>query len=222
MKNLLYKELKLAVHPLCYVFLGIGVLYSFAGVLFGGMSYIWLIAVYSFFFMGVNKGQQSNDLLFTALLPVRKKDIVKARTILIMLAALCMFVLTFLVTATRELIGIGLALEVEDSLFSDNLHTFLATNGFALIGLSAADLLYFVLYYRNGKSLILPALLGCLAFIIFVTIFNIILPACGIFDGLYNSIGAQVIPFVFCVAAYIGLHYLTYRVSSNLLEKVDF
>ena len=84
MKALLYKEFKLAMHPICYVFL-----LAFPAMILIpnypiGIGFIYLMSCYPILFLGANKGQQSNDLLFSTLMPVRKKDIVLARIITVL------------------------------------------------------------------------------------------------------------------------------------------
>jgi len=41
------------------------------------IGFIYILSCYPILFLGANKGQQSNDLLYSTLLPIRKKDIVK-------------------------------------------------------------------------------------------------------------------------------------------------
>ena len=89
MKALLYKEFKLAMHPICYIFI---CLFPFMLLIPSypiGVGFIYLMSCYPILFLGANKGQQSNDLLYSTLLPIRKKDIVKARifTVIIMQVA---------------------------------------------------------------------------------------------------------------------------------------
>ena len=85
MKALIYKELKLAMHPICYVFI---VLFPFMILIPSyplGIGFIYVLTCYPILFLGANKGQQSNDLLYSTLLPVRKKDIVLARIMTVIL-----------------------------------------------------------------------------------------------------------------------------------------
>lgn len=220
MKNLLYKELKLAVHPLCYVMIGISALYIFLNILPAGMGYILIIASYSILFLGANKGQQSNDLLYTALLPVRKKEIVKARIYVIILMAFVMFAITTLLMFIQKFTGPVMELdETEGMVYLLTESNFFVVNGFSFVILAIADLIYLPLYYRNGKSIILPTLVAAFAYTFLSTTMLILLPQSGL-DQL--STVYQLIIFIVCLGAYFGLHYLTYKISSNLLEKVDF
>ena len=81
MKALLYKEFRLAMHPICYLFI---FLFPFMILIPNyplAISFIYILSTYPILFLGANKGQQSNDLLYSTLMPVRKKDIVLARII---------------------------------------------------------------------------------------------------------------------------------------------
>ena len=88
MKALIYKELKLAMHPICYVFI---VAFPFMILIPSypiAIGFIYVLTCYPILFLGANKGQQSNDLLYSTLLPVRKKDIVLARIFTVILMQL--------------------------------------------------------------------------------------------------------------------------------------
>ena len=81
MKALLYKEFKLAMHPICYLFI---FLFPFMVLIPNyplAVGFIYILSCYPILFLGANKGQQSNDLLFSTLLPIRKKDIVNSKII---------------------------------------------------------------------------------------------------------------------------------------------
>ena len=79
MKALLYKEFKLAMHPVCYAFIFLFPLMILIPKFPTAVGYIYVLSSYPILFLGANKGQQSNDLLYSTLMPVRKKDIVIAR-----------------------------------------------------------------------------------------------------------------------------------------------
>ena len=81
MKALIYKEFKLAMHPICYLFIVLFPFMVLIPIYPLGISFIYILTCYPVLFLGANKGQQSNDLLYSTLLPVRKKDIFLARII---------------------------------------------------------------------------------------------------------------------------------------------
>lgn len=75
MKALIFKEFKLAAHPTCFIFLAFGAMLLIP-------NYPYYVAFFyttlSLFFYFLN-GRENRDILFTALLPVSKADMVKAR-----------------------------------------------------------------------------------------------------------------------------------------------
>ena len=79
MKALLYKEFKLSMHYMCYLFIALFPFMILIPSYPVAIGFIYILSCYPVLFLGANKGQQSNDLLFSTLLPVRKKDIVLAR-----------------------------------------------------------------------------------------------------------------------------------------------
>lgn len=75
MRDLFYKEFKLAIHPSIFLFLFFGVLLLIPSwPYFIAFGYIFISFMNTFFI-----GRSNHDVFFTASLPVRKKDIVRAR-----------------------------------------------------------------------------------------------------------------------------------------------
>lgn len=227
MKALIYKEFKLAMHPICYVFI---FLFPFMILIPSyplGVGFIYILACYPVLFLGANKGQQSNDLLFSTLLPVRKKDVVFARiitvfflqfaTILMMLilCPLAYFIRDLIASSGEELIDVGIGLDGFTSLIA-----------IALIGFSLADLTFFPIYYKNGKSIVLSTLLTTLVFVLFIFIFSVFIfyiPGLEWYqDIVLGELWIQFILLFSSIIIYVLLHYLVYRISSKRLEKVDF
>ena len=77
-KNLLYKELRLATHPTQFLFLSFGLM-----LLIPAYPYyvaFFYITLSQFFVTTI--GRENNDVSFTAMLPVAKRDVVKARLLM--------------------------------------------------------------------------------------------------------------------------------------------
>ncbi|MBO5528186.1 MAG: ABC-2 transporter permease [Bacilli bacterium] len=224
MKALLYKELRLAMHPICYLFI---VLFPFMLLIPSypvAIGFIYVLACYPILFLGANKGQQSNDLLYSVLLPIRKKDIVLAR---IFTVSLMQLVFILIMSALYPLalmirknipntadVGIGLS-------------GFVSVLGVALVGFAIADLIFFPIYYKHGKSIVMSTLLTILGFIFYLSIFTIGLPYVPGLEGYKTALcdsglGVQFGVLGGALVIYVLLHIVVYRVSSKLLEKVDF
>ena len=223
MKALIYKELKLAMHPICYVFI---VLFPFMILIPSyplGIGFIYVLTCYPILFLGANKGQQSNDLLFSTLLPVRKKDIVLARIITVAIMQLAyMLILTALFPLAsiihqsipgEEIPGLGL-------------DAFVSVLAIAIIGYSFADMIFFPIYYKHGKSIVMSTLLTILGFVVYIGVFTIGLPFIpGLEwykDTLSGAIWIQFIVLGISLIIYTLFHFIIYKVSSKELEQVDF
>ena len=227
MKALLFKELRLAMHPICYVFI---VLFPFMILIPSyplGIGFIYVLTCYPILFLGANKGQQSNDLLFSTLLPVRKKDIVMARifTVIFMQVAFIL-VMTALYPVAR-IINNAVAQSAENPseymIPGLGLDSYVLLVAIALIGYAIADIIFFPIYYKHGKSIVMSTLFTILGFVVYIGIFTIGLPFIPGLDILNNlNLGIQFAILGAAILISFGLHVVVYKVSSKRLEKVDF
>ena len=229
MKALLYKEFKLAMHPMCYIFVAVFPLMILIPSYPIAIGFIYVLSFYPVLFLGANKGQQSNDLLFSTLLPVRKKDIVLARicTVVIMQLAFIIIMTCFYPVASiardaiaQEAIAAGQSVPT-DAGFGLNAYT--SCLAFAIIGYALADLIYFSIYYRRGKSIVASTLLTILGFIAYLGTFTIGLPYVPAYGSFFSgNIWIQIGFLVIALVVSFLLHIVVYKVSSKELEKVDF
>ena len=227
MKALIYKELKLAMHPICYVFI---VLFPFMILIPSyplGIGFIYVLTCYPILFLGANKGQQSNDLLYSTLLPVRKKDIVMARifTVIFMQVAFIL-VMTALYPVAR-IINNAVAQSAENPseymIPGLGLDSYVLLVAIALIGYAIADIIFFPIYYKHGKSIVMSTLFTILGFVVYIGIFTIGLPFIPGLDILNNlHLGIQFAILGAAILISFGLHVVVYKVSSKRLEMVDF
>lgn len=222
MKALLYKEFKLAMHPICYVFI---FMFPFMILIPSypiAIGFIYVLSCYPILFLGANKGQQSNDLLFSTLLPVRKKDIVLARIFTVgfmqlvfisVMSALYPVALMIKNSGTPDIPGLGL-------------DAYLSVLGIALTGYSIADIIFFAIYYKHGKSIVMSTLMTILGFIVYLSMFTIAFPFIPGMEWYKNTMSGpiwmQLIVLGVSLIIYFILHLLTYKISSKELEQVDF
>ena len=231
MKALLYKEFKLAMHPICYVFIALFPLMMLVPSYPMGVGFIYLLSCYPILFLGANKGQQSNDLLYSTLLPVRKKDIVLARIFTVIIMQLAYILIMAALSPVAFLIQQNLiANNPEYAPTGFGVESFVSLVAFAIIGFALADLIFFPIYYKNGKSIVMSTLLTILGFVIYLGIFTVSLPLIArnepsfewfraIFSG---EIWIQFIVLVVAIALSVLAHFFVYKISSKRLERVDF
>ena len=231
MKALLYKELKLAMHPICYVFIA---LFPFMILIPSypiAIGFLYVLTCYPILFLGANKGQQSNDLLYSTLLPIRKKDIVKARIMTVLLMHLVFIALTSALFPLAVFINNSIndaALAADPSakpvvVPGLGLHSYVLVLAIVIIGYAIADLIFFPIYYKNGKSIVMSTLMMILGFVLYLGIFTIGLPFIPGLEWINElPLYVQFIILGVSLIIYIALHLVVYKVSYKRLEKVDF
>lgn len=121
MKNLIYKEMRLATPLLTYLFLAFTLMTFIPGypILCGGFFVCFGI------FQSYQFGREDNDILYSVLLPVAKKDVVKGRYIFACLVQMCGLALTGIFTFIRMTALAGVEPYASNVLMAANL-TFLA------------------------------------------------------------------------------------------------
>ncbi len=223
MKALLYKEFKLAMHPICYVFIAMFPLLILIPSYPLAIGFIYVLTCYPILFLGANKGQQSNDLLYSTLLPVRKKDIVLAR---IMTVAIMQFAFMAIMCALYPLCRLIEQSISEAATPGLGVNAFVSILAIAIVGYAIADLIFFPIYYKRGKAIVSSTLFMILGFVIYLGIFTIALPfipGCqGYTDVLSGNIGIQFAILAGALVFYVLIHIAVYKISSKRLEKVDF
>lgn len=234
MKALIYKEFKLAMHPICYLFVALFPLMILIPSYPIAVGFIYVLAAYPILFLGANKGQQSNDLLYSVLLPVRKKDIVLARIITVVTMQLASILIMSALYPAALAINTAIAQSAEaqkaagEAVKAPNipglgLNSYVLIIAIAIIGYSLADLIFLPIYYKKGKWIVMPTLLTILTFITYLGITTIALPYIPGLEILNNlSIGIQFIALAVAILISVLVHILVYKISSSRLEKVDF
>ena len=225
MKNLFFKELKLSIHPLCYLFC---LLFGLMGLIPNYPAFIgavYCIVAYTFLFLGANKGQTTNDLFYSCNLPIRKQDAVKARIASCTFLKAIIFVMLFSCLAIRNYViypKIIAAGGTVPNLGFDFKQGF-ALFGITILGLSLTDLIYLTWFYKSGKSIVGPTLVGVLFFLLFEFLFTMVLPMGfkPIMDTFTNIV-PQLLLFIGCFVASIGVEFLTYKLSKRNLLRLDF
>ena len=231
MKALLYKEFKLAMHPICYVFIAMFPLMILIPSYPIAVGFIYVLTCYPVLFLGANKGQQSNDLLYSTLLPIRKKDIVKARIMTVFIMHLAFIAITSALYPVALMINNSITESAlaEDPMANPITNAGLGLNSYVLIlaivlvGFAIADLIFFPIYYKNGKSIVMSTLLMILGFVVYLGVFTIglpYIPGCEWINELPLYI--QFIALGVSIILYAVLHLAVYKISAKRLERVDF
>lgn len=155
MKRLLKKELTLTAAPLTYLFLAFGAMTMIPGypILVGGF-FICLGIFYTFQF-----AREYNDVLYTALLPVRKRDVVRARYLFAVCVQMTGLLICGLLTLLRMTALRDLSVYQSNPLMSAN-PAFLA---YLLVILLLFNVIFLGGFYRTAYYYGKPFVLFCIA-----------------------------------------------------------
>ena len=229
MKALLFKEFKLAMHPLCWLFI---LIFPFMVLIPSyplAIGFIYVLTSYPILFLGANKGQQSNDLLFSSLLPVRKKDIVLARIILVVILQSIFIILIGVLSPLASYLSTTIhpSEQTGEQIPGLPMSGMVSIISIAIVGFALADLIFFPIYYKKGKSIVASTILMIFGFVAYIAIFTIVIPFIPGAEGYQillceSGIGIQFVFLACAIIISIIIHFIVYRISSKKLEKVDF
>lgn len=225
MKNLLYKEWKLNVHAMNILFaVGFGfmmVIPSYPHFL----AFVYLAFSYAFLFMGGNKGVDNNDIYYTSILPIRRGDVVKARTMTIMSLQLLNILATIPFAILYPFVMNAVASSGATGLEDVGLEPNIALYAMALLSYTLLDLIFIPWFYKTTSRIVLPYMVSgfvCMIFFMTVSMFlPLALPGYYALFGGWNNLPAQFILLAVSVIIYFVGHYFIVKISQKNFLKVD-
>ncbi|ROR25905.1 ABC-2 family transporter [Mobilisporobacter senegalensis] len=210
--NLLYKELRLAAHPNLFVFTLLGALVIVPAYPYGMVFLFGCLAPYITFMYG----RETNDIYYTALLPVKKRDTVKAKCLLMVLAQLAQLAISLPFAILRvSVLPNGNPAGIEANV---------AYYGFGLMIYAVFNVIFLTQFFgtahKVGKAFLLaviPATLGVVAMEVLVHF-----PVFYWLDGVSAEEMVRQLPILIIgIAIYVIGILLAYRVSAKRFEQVD-
>lgn len=212
MFNLLYKELRLAAHPNLFVFTALGALVIVPAYPYGMVFLFGCLAPFITFMYG----RETNDIYYTALLPLKKRDTVKAKCLLLVLAQMTQLIISLPFAILRVYVlpnGNPVGIEAN-----------VAYYGFGLIIYAIFNVIFLTQFfktaYKVGKAFILaviPATLGVIAMEALVHF-----PGLAWLDGTAPDVLLRQLPiFIAGICVYAaGMSFAYYKAAHNF-ERVD-
>lgn len=212
MSDLLYKELRLAAHPQLFVFTFLGILVIVPAYPYGMVFLFGCLGPFITFMYG----RETNDIYYTALLPVKKRDIVKSKCALVVLAQ----VAQLLISLPFALLRVGLLPEGNPAGIEANV----AYYGFGLIIYTIFNMLFLTHFFKSGHNVgtafllaVIPATLGVLAMEIMIHV-----PKLAWLDSVEPAMMLRQLPILFMgLATYVLGTVATYKIAVNRFDQVD-
>jgi hypothetical protein len=215
MKNLLYKEFKLASHPTTYLFLALCAMMLIPR--YPGYAEFMYVALSIFFvFMA---GRENKDVFYTVLLPVRKSDVVKARCLMVAIIELVQITLAvpFAILSNRispdhgNMAGIDLNV---------------AFFGLVFVFFAVFNITFIPIFYRTAYKVGTAFLFGGVAVLLYYFAAEMLIwipsPARTFLDTIAPDMMVKHLPILFGgIAIWLLTMFFAYRRAAANFEKVD-
>lgn len=213
--KLLRKEFRLAATPLTYFFM--------AGSLFVlipnypalvGAFFVCLGVFYSF-----QTARESNDVLFTALLPVPKRDFVRAKFAFVTVIQL----LAFAAFALLSILRTALLSHAEPYASGALMRPNLALLGYVLLVYALFDAVFLLGFFRTAYAIGKPFLLYAILTFVFVAVTEVLhhLPGLGFLNAPDEGLPGRAAVFSVSFLVYLAVLFLTWKKSEERFEKID-
>lgn len=216
MNALLRKEMRLSALLLTYLFIGFAVMTLLPGYpILCGVFFITLGIFQSF-----QSAREANDIVFSALLPVAKRDVVKGKYQFVLLIELCGFAVMAVLTIIRMTVLADAPVYRQNALMTAN--PFFLGMALLLFGLFNTIFLggFFKTAYKLGKPFVTYI----------VVVFAVIGAAEALhhFPGLealnafgFDHFGLQLALFAAGALCFIALTVLSYKKACENFERID-
>ena len=216
MRNIMRKEMKLSASPLSYLFTLFGFMFFLPGypVLCG--AFFVTLGI----FQGFQYAREANDIVFSALLPISKKDVVRGKYLFVCFIESCGLILMLVSTLIRMTVLSGAAPYRANALMNAN---FFAVGGALLIfGLFNLIFLggFFKTAYKLGKPFVTYIIAAFLTIGVLEAVHHVPgLEAVNSFG--FDLFGFQLLLLLVGLAAFLILTLLSYRSACRNFERID-
>lgn len=216
MRNLLIKELKLSTMALTYIFLAFALMTFIPGYPILCGAFFFCLGI----FQSYQTSRENNDILYSVLLPVSKRDVVKAKYLSAAVLQMIMLALCAVCTVVRMVFMSDAGVYEANALMSANL-VYLA---FVLLIFAAFNIIFiggfFKTAYKMGKYFVVFIIVDFVIIVIAEVLHH--LPGLEWLDILdFSYAGGQIAILVIGAVIYATVTMISCRVSQNRFERID-
>ncbi len=216
MRNMMMKEIRLSASPLSYLFILFGLMFLLPGYpILCGVFFVTLGIFQSF-----QNTREANDIVFSALLPIAKCDVVKGKYLFVCLIELCGFVIMAIVTALRMTVLSEAGAYRHNALMNANLFAL----GVALLIFGLFNLLFVGGFFRTAYKFAKPFVSYIIASFLVIGVAESLHHFPGL-DALnaygFEHLLLQIALFAAGVTCYIILSLVSLRNACKNFEKID-
>lgn len=216
MRNLLRKEARLSASPLSYLFIAFGLMFFLPGYpILCGAFFVTLGLFQSF-----QTAREANDLVFSALLPVAKQDVVKGKYAFVCLIEGCAVVLMALAVLLRMTVLAQAAVYRSNALMNANFFAL----GMALVIFGLFNAVFVGGFFKTAYQFARPFVVYIVAAFLAI----LVAEALHYVPGLERvnafgteNLGLQLLLLAFGFVLYLALTLLSCRKACERFERID-
>jgi hypothetical protein len=211
MRNLLYKEFRLAIHPFFFI------LPVLTGALMLIPQWVFFLVPLYFCFTTVpnlfGSYKAGNDLGFSVLLPVRGRDIVKARIVSFSILELLQIAAAVVFAILNRVLY-----HTENLFFNLNPAFF----GIVFVLFGVYNLLLFPLFYKTAYKYGAPVIIATVAVVLLATSVELLVVFNGMFRNfMEKSPTAELMTLLVGIVVFVLATIGAFRISARMFEHVD-
>ena len=216
MSNIMLKELKLSASPLAFIFIAFGLMFLLPGYPILCSAFFVTLGLFQSF----QTAREANDIVFSALLPIAKKDVVKGKFIFVCFIEACAFVLMVICAIVRMTALKESPVYLHNALMNANLFAL----GAALVIYGLFNLIFlggfFKTAYKLGKPFVTYIIVGFIMIGVFEALHHI--PGLGQLNAFgSDSLGLQVVTLIAGALIFAVMTLISYKASCSNFEKID-
>lgn len=216
MKALLNKEIKLASSVITWLFLAFAAMTMIPG---------YPILVGAFFlclgiFQSFQSWRENNDILYTALLPVKKTDVVKAKFGFVVLVQLLFFAIAFVLTMLRITVMKNSSVYVNNVMMNANQ----AYLGYVLLDFALFNAVFICGFFKTAYKFAKPFVASAAAVFVLIAITEALhhIPGLEFLNGTDTAKDIRMwLILIACAAIFALVTALSIRRSMRLFDKID-
>lgn len=216
MINILNKEIKLSASILSFFFILFGLMFFLPGYPILCGAFFTTLGIYQSF----QNNRETNDILFSSLLPIAKRDVVKGKYIFVCLIELMSFILMVIATVVRMTVLKDAIVYRNNALMNANFFAL----GMALVIFGIFNVIFvggfFKTIYKIGKPFIVYTIVNFVIIGISETLHH--------FPGLewLNAFGSDYLSYQLFLlflglTIFILLTFVSYNKSCDRFERID-
>ena len=216
MRNIMLKELKLSASPLTYFFVLFELMFFLPGYpILCGAFFVTLGL-----FKGFQLTREANDIEFSMLLPISKKDIVRGKYYFVCFIEMCGLLLMMGVTLIRMTVLSGSAVYHANALMNANFYAI----GCAFVIFGLFNVIFVEGFFKTAYNLGRPFITYLIVVFLMIGLFEAshYFPGLGVLNAFgFDHFGCQFVLMLGGLAAFLIMTWFSCRLACSHFEKID-